>query len=117
LGPKAPSTAGIITFTPGSGGFTIDQGSHNPVTYLNASATTGGLGLSTQEITFQEQHLGTNGYLTFWWYGQLFNGKENALHFQTGLTRCYQYYYVRYIQLVVKWRTNYLWWYTYYTKL
>jgi len=37
----APNTAGIITFTPGASGFTINQGSHNPL-----SLSTPGLGIS-----------------------------------------------------------------------
>jgi len=36
----APNTAGIITFTPGASGFTINQGSHNPL-----SLSTPGIGL------------------------------------------------------------------------
>lgn len=36
---KAPNTAGIVTITPGAGGFTIDQGSHNPVTLSAVGAS------------------------------------------------------------------------------
>lgn len=43
----APNTAGVVTVTPGAGGFTIDQGSHNPVTI----GTANGLSLSTQALS------------------------------------------------------------------
>jgi hypothetical protein len=43
----APNTVGIITLTPGAGGFTIDQGSHNPLTI----GTANGLSLSTQALS------------------------------------------------------------------
>lgn len=44
---KAPATAGIVTITPGSSGFTINQGSHDPVTI----GTANGLSLSTQQLS------------------------------------------------------------------
>lgn len=45
---KAPATAGIVTVTPGASGFTINQGSHDPVTI----GTANGLSLSTQVFIF-----------------------------------------------------------------
>jgi len=52
---KAPNTAGIVTVTPGSSGFTINQGSHNPVTLatFGSSPNSNGASLSTQVLTLQ----------------------------------------------------------------
>jgi hypothetical protein len=56
----APNTAGIITVTPGSSGFTIDQGSHNPVTI----GTANGLSLSTQTLSLAAADGSNAGALT-----------------------------------------------------
>lgn len=58
---------------------------HNAVT-LAASATTGGLSLSTQELGFQAATTSANGYLTStdW---NTFDGKEDVLTFQQSITR------------------------------
>lgn len=58
---------------------------HDAVT-LAASATTGGLSLSTQEIEFQAATSGQNGYLTSadW---STFDSKEEALTFQHSVDR------------------------------
>ena len=45
---KAPNTAGIVTLTPGALGFTIDQGSHDPVTVTDSNSID--LTLATQDI-------------------------------------------------------------------
>lgn len=57
---KAPATAGIITFTPGVSGFTIDQGSHNPVTI----GTANGLSLSTQILSLAAASASVPGAVT-----------------------------------------------------
>lgn len=44
---KAPNTAGDATITPGAGGITLNQSSHNPVTI----GTANGLSLSTQVLS------------------------------------------------------------------
>ena len=49
---KAPATAGIITVTPGSAGFTINQGSHNPITINNA--TPNGLSVDSNQVVSLE---------------------------------------------------------------
>lgn len=69
----APNTAGIITFTPGASGFTIDQGSHNPVTL----GTANGLSLSTQQLSLALATSGTTGALSSadW---TTFNNKANS---------------------------------------
>lgn len=62
----APNTAGIVTITPGAGGFTINQGSHDPVTLVavGSSPNANGASLSTQVLTLQPAD-GTNpGVLT-----------------------------------------------------
>lgn len=78
---KAPNTAGIITLTPGSSGFTIDQGSHNPVTI----GTANGLSLSTQVLSLQAATTSLTGALTStdW---NTFNGKQAAGNYITALT-------------------------------
>jgi hypothetical protein len=57
----APNTAGIVTVTPGVSGFTINQGSHNPVTIGSFGVTpnANGLSLSTQALSLQPAD-GTN---------------------------------------------------------
>ena len=57
---KAPATAGVITFTPGISGFTIDQGSHNPVTI----GTANGLSLSTQVLSLAAASASVPGAVT-----------------------------------------------------
>jgi hypothetical protein len=51
----APNTVGIVTITPGASGFTINQGSHDPVTLttVGASPNANGASLSTQALTLQ----------------------------------------------------------------
>lgn len=58
---KAPNTAGIVTITPGSGGFTVDQGSHNSVTLaaVGSSPNANGASLSSQVLNLQPAD-GTN---------------------------------------------------------
>lgn len=70
----APNTAGIVTITPGASGFTINQGSHNPVTLGTAS----GLSLSTQVLSLAVSSASQTGALssTDW---STFNNKQNAL--------------------------------------
>lgn len=46
---KAPNTTGIITLTPGASGFTIDQGSHNPVTVTDTNSIN--LTVTTQDVS------------------------------------------------------------------
>lgn len=79
---KAPAQTGIATISPGASGFTIDQGSHDPVTI----GTANGLSLSTQAISLALASTSTTGALssTDW---NTFNGKEVPLTFSTGLTR------------------------------
>lgn len=71
---KSPASVGIVTLTPGASGFTIDQGSHNPVTI----GTANGLSLSTQALSLGLSSTSTTGALsnTDW---NTFNGKQNAL--------------------------------------
>lgn len=77
----APNTAGVVTVTPGSSGFTIDQGSHNPVTI----GTANGLSLSTQQISLALSSTSTTGALssTDW---NTFNNKQDAGNYITALT-------------------------------
>lgn len=77
----APNTVGIITLTPGASGFTIDQGSHNPVTI----GTGNGLSLATQAISLALSSTSTTGALssTDW---NTFNGKQPAGNYITALT-------------------------------
>jgi len=58
---KAPNTAGIATVTPGSGGITLNQSSHDPIsiTSVGSSPNASGLSLSNQQITLQPAD-GTN---------------------------------------------------------
>lgn len=71
---KAPNQTGVITFSPGSSGFTIDQGSHNPVTI----GTANGLSLSTQVLSLALSSTSTTGALssTDW---NTFNSKQSTL--------------------------------------
>lgn len=71
---KAPNTAGIATVTPGAGGITINQSSHNPVTI----GTANGLSLSTQQLSLATSSGSTTGALTStdW---NTFNNKEPAV--------------------------------------
>lgn len=57
----APNTAGVVTVTPGAGGFTINQGSHDAVTLasVGASPNSSGASLSGQQLTLQPAD-GTN---------------------------------------------------------
>jgi hypothetical protein len=63
---KAPSTAGVVTITPGVSGFTINQGSHNPVTLATIGATpnTSGASLSSQVLTLQPADATNPGLVT-----------------------------------------------------
>lgn len=58
---KAPNTAGIATITPGAGGITLNQTSHNPVTLtaVGSSPNSNAASLSTQALTLQPAD-GTN---------------------------------------------------------
>lgn len=78
---KAPASAGIVTITPGSSGFTLDQGSHNPVTI----GTANGLSLSTQQLSLALASTSTTGALssTDW---NTFNNKQAAGNYITALT-------------------------------
>lgn len=73
---KAPATAGVVTITPGASGFTINQGSHNPVTI----GTANGLSLSTQQLSLALSSTSTTGALssTDW---NTFNNKQSSLTF------------------------------------
>lgn len=73
---KAPNTVGIVTITPGAAGFTLDQGSHDPVTL----GTSNGLSLSTQQLSLGLSGAAATGALssTDW---NAFNNKQNALTF------------------------------------
>jgi hypothetical protein len=68
---KATGTAGFITLTPGASGFTINQGSHNPLTI----GTSNGLSIATQELSLGLSSTSTTGALTStdW---NTFNGKQ-----------------------------------------
>lgn len=52
---KAPNTAGIATITPGAGGITLNQSSHDPVTLtvVGSSPNANGASLSGQALTLQ----------------------------------------------------------------
>jgi hypothetical protein len=54
---KAPATAGDATITPGSGGITLNQSSHNPVTVVDSNSID--LTLSTQQITADVRRSGS----------------------------------------------------------
>ena len=78
---KAPNTAGIATITPGAGGITLNQSSHDPVTI----GTANGLSLSTQALSLALSSTSTTGALssTDW---NTFNGKQAAGNYITALT-------------------------------
>ena len=71
---KAPNTAGDATITPGAGGITLNQSSHDPVTI----GTANGLSLSTQALSLALSSTSTTGALsdTDW---DTFNNKEPAI--------------------------------------
>lgn len=62
----APNTAGVVTVTPGSSGFTIDQASHNPVTLgaFGSTPNSAGLTLSTQAINLEPADATNPGAIT-----------------------------------------------------
>lgn len=70
---KAPAQTGIATILPGASGFTIDQGSHNPVTL----GTANGLSLATQQLSLDLSSSSTTGALSSadW---TTFNSKANS---------------------------------------
>lgn len=78
---KAPNTAGIATITPGAGGITLDQSSHNPVTL----GTPNGLSLATQQLSLALSSGSTTGALssTDW---TAFDAKQPAGSYLTALT-------------------------------
>lgn len=78
---KAPNTAGVVTLTPGAGGITLNQSSHNPVTI----GTANGLSLSTQVLSLGLASTSTTGALssTDW---NTFNSKQAAGNYITALT-------------------------------
>jgi hypothetical protein len=57
---KAPNTAGVATVTPGAGGITLNQSSHDPVTI----GTANGLSLSTQALSLDLADTDSNGALS-----------------------------------------------------
>ncbi len=78
---KAPNTAGVATVTPGASGFTINQGSHDPVTI----GTANGLSLSTQALSLALSSTSTVGALSAvdW---NTFNSKQASGNYITALT-------------------------------
>lgn len=78
---KAPNTAGVAVVTPGAGGITLNQSSHNPVTL----GTANGLSLATQVLSLGLSSTSTTGALssTDW---NTFNGKQAAGNYITALT-------------------------------
>ena len=58
----APASAGIVSITPGAAGFTINQGSHNPVSL--APAASNGLTLDNQIVGIGLSSGSTNGALS-----------------------------------------------------
>ncbi len=63
---KAPNTAGIATITPGAGGITLNQTSHDPVTLTAVGSSPNGnaASLSTQALTLQPADGSNPGVLT-----------------------------------------------------
>lgn len=57
---KAPNTAGVATITPGAGGITLNQSSHNPVTISTAN----GLSLASQALSLGLSSTSTTGALS-----------------------------------------------------
>lgn len=84
---KAPNTAGVATITPGAGGITLYQSSHDPVTLtaVGASPNANGASLSGQVLTLQPANTTNPGVLTAadW---NTFNGKQAAGNYITALT-------------------------------
>lgn len=78
---KAPNSAGEVLLTPGAGGITLDQSSHNPVTL----GTSNGLSLSVQELSLQTASSSQPGALSSadW---STFNAKQPAGNYITALT-------------------------------
>lgn len=78
---KAPNTAGVAVITPGAGGITLNQTSHNPVTL----GTANGLSLSTQALSLQAASGSQPGALASadW---TTFNNKQAAGNYITALT-------------------------------
>lgn len=78
---KAPATAGIATITPGAGGITLDQSSHDPVTI----GTANGLSLSTQVLSLAAASGSVTGALlsSDW---TIFNNKQASGSYITALT-------------------------------
>jgi hypothetical protein len=58
---KAPGTAGEVTITPGSSGFTLNQGSHDAVTL---GSNTNGLSLSNQVLSLSTATTSNSGALS-----------------------------------------------------
>lgn len=71
---KAPNTAGIATITPGAGGITLDQSSHDPVTL----GTANGLSLSTQVLSLGLSSTSTTGALSSTDWNTFNTGVANA---------------------------------------
>ena len=63
---KAPNTAGIITLTPGASGFTINQGSHNPVTLgaVGSSPNANSATLTNQVLNLEPASITFPGVIT-----------------------------------------------------
>lgn len=63
---KAPNTAGIATITPGAGGITLNQSSHDPVTLnaVGAVPNANGASLSSQSLTLQPANATNPGVVT-----------------------------------------------------
>ncbi len=63
---KAPNAAGVATVTPGAGGITLNQTSHDPLTLTAVGATpnANGASLSTQALTLQPADTTNPGVLT-----------------------------------------------------
>ncbi len=80
---KAPAQTGIVTISPGASGFTIDQGSHDPVTIGAANGLT--LSPGTQQLSLALSSTSTTGALssTDW---NTFNNKQPAGSYITALT-------------------------------
>lgn len=62
----APNTAGVATITPGAGGITLDQSSHNPLTLgaVGSSPNANAASLSTQVLTLQPADGSNPGVIT-----------------------------------------------------
>lgn len=63
---KAPNTAGIATITPGAGGITLNQSSHDPLTLaaVGAVPSANGASLSSQVLTLQPASGSLPGLIT-----------------------------------------------------